>query len=159
MSWAGKIVAIGLIAGLAGCGAEGERIALVPVFGKITRNGKPLARAKVSFVPAPANKESTVGVDETGPEGDYRLKFKGQAGVAPGKYRVFVTPFVELPGGNLPGRVEGDPKMGQMAAGVGVPGRERSKLARGTKREASHFEFDADVSGKGGEYDFDCKAS
>lgn len=159
MRWAGKIGAIGLIAGLTGCGPEGERIALVPVAGKITRNGKPLAGAKVSFVPAPANKESTVGVDETGPEGDYRLKFKGQAGVAPGKYRVFVTPSVELPGGNLPGRIEGDPKMGQMASGIGVPGWERSKVARGKKREVSHFEFEADVSEKGGEYDFDCKAS
>ena len=83
MSWVGRIGVLGLIAGLAGCGSEGDTITLVPVSGKITRNGKPMARAMVSFVPAPTNKAGTHGSDETGPEGIYSLKFQSQTGVAP----------------------------------------------------------------------------
>ena len=93
-------IAILALAGLSGCGgSEEDSIALVRVTGLISKNGKPLADAAVVFTPAQGNTANTVGTDRTGPEGTYALKFKNRAGVAPGNYKVVVTPALELEAG------------------------------------------------------------
>src|SRR5437764_14727601 len=96
MRWV-RTVAILTMTGLAGCGRDEDNIKLVRVTGTVTKNGKPMAKANVSFVPQAGNKDSTPGIDETGPEGTYLVKFKGRSGVAPGKYKVMISPAFELP--------------------------------------------------------------
>lgn len=144
-----------VLLGAAGCGSEEDRYNLVRVRGTVTRNGKPLPNAKVSFLPADRNNPSTPGVDETGPEGNYMLKFKHRTGVAPGTYKVVVTPAVELPGAApIPEEFANDPIQAQMALGIGVPGAEPKR------KEVIKNEFDATVDEKGdGVFDFDVKAS
>jgi hypothetical protein len=141
-----RIAALAAMTVLAGCGTEEDRIPLIQVTGKIYRNGKPLPNARVSFMPDVGNKHSTPAVDETGPEGNYMLKFKGRMGVAAGKYKVVVTPAIEVPAGSkIPDEFKDDPVMGQMAVGVGVPGAEKKAGAAVAKKEGSKSEFDATI--------------
>ena len=149
-----RYVALLVLVGLIGCGSDEDSVPLVPVKGTITRNGKPLADAKVSFVPDSTNKFSTPGVDQTGPEGTYLIKWKTRSGLSPGKYKVIVTPGIALPAGmKTPEEFKDDPMMAQMAAGIGVPGA-KPKVA-----EVAPAEFPAEVDAKTGQYDFDVKAS
>jgi hypothetical protein len=153
MSWMRTVVPLALVAvGLAGCGSEEDRISLVPVKGTITKNGKPLAGATVSFLPDPGNKFNTPGLDSTGPEGTYMIRFKNRSGLSPGKYKVLVTPPVNMPGGKVPDAFKDDPVMAQMAVGVGVPGAEPKKQAE------EKAEFEAEVGEKPDVFDFDVKA-
>ncbi len=153
MRWIRSFAPLVLV-GLIGCGSEEDSVTLVPVKGTITRNSKPLANAKVSFIPDAANKVSTPGVDETGPEGNYLIKWKNRSGLAPGKYKVIVTPSATLPSGTkVPDEFKDDPMMAQMAAGIGVPGVEKKS------NEVIKAEFEADVDDKGGQFDFDVKAT
>lgn len=143
-----------VLVGLIGCGSEDDSVTLVPVKGTISRNGKPLAEAKVSFIPDTTNKVSTPGVDQTGPEGTYMIKFKNRSGLSPGKYKVVVTPAIALPSGmKVPDEFKDDPMMAQMAAGIGVPGA-KPKVA-----DVAPAEFTAEVDSKGGQFDYDVKAS
>ena len=148
------------LAALSGCGDEQDRVSLVRVTGTITRNGKPLANAKVSFMPDAGNKVSTPSVDETGPEGNYMLRFKGRTGVASGKYKVMITPAVEVPASaKIPEEFRDDPLMGSMAAGVGVPGAgNRGGGAAAKKKEVIKEEsVEIDEKDSSREFDFDVK--
>jgi hypothetical protein len=160
MRWIRTAVPLAL-AGLIGCGSDddGAGATLVPVSGTITRNNKPLADASVSFIPDAANKPSTPGTDSTGPDGNYKLRYKSRSGIAPGKYKVVVTPAIETPGaGKVPDAFKDDPYMAQMATGVGVPGaRKETAIAKDVAGAKS--EFEADVDAKGGVFDFDVKTS
>ncbi|MFO0908473.1 MAG: carboxypeptidase regulatory-like domain-containing protein [Isosphaeraceae bacterium] len=135
-----------------GCGGDEDKVTLVPVSGKITRNGKPLAGAKVTFVPDATNKESTPGVDETGPEGNYKLKYKTRYGVAVGKYTVVVDEPIALDASKVPDAFKDDPYMAQLSQTGG--GTTTKKKAAGEK-----WEFEANVESGGGEFEFDVKAS
>jgi hypothetical protein len=149
------------LAALAGCGgSEEESYTLVKVSGTITRNSKPLAGAKVSFLPDGGNPISTPGSDQTGPEGNYLVAFKGRSGVAAGKYKVIITPALELPGGaKIPPEYENQPGMYRLMLQtqnkVDKPARAESKQV------AAKSEFEAvvepDISSK--TLDFDVKSS
>jgi len=149
--------------GLVGCGgSEEDWIKLVRVSGTVTKNGKPMADADVSFVPEIGNKDSTPGVDRTGPEGGYLLMFKGRTGVAPGKYRVTITPAVELPTDpNIPPEFKNDPMMFQFAQEARLPVKKAgSKGSKGSKEDVFKNEFGAEVpEGSSVTLDFDVKAS
>ena len=150
----GRVLAALALAGFAGCGSEEDHYKLVRVSGTVTRNGKPLPDANVSFVPAESNRPSTPGVDETGPDGNYLLKFKSRTGIAPGTYKVIITPKVDLPGGTaVPDAFKDDPVQAQMALGIGVPGAEPKK------KEVIKNEFEAVVApDQKDPFDFDVKA-
>jgi len=141
---------------LCGCGGSDEdNIKLVPVSGTITLNGKPMAGAKVTFNPSAENKDSTVGVDETGPEGNYKLKFKSRSGIAPGKYTVIVEPALVVDMAKVPEAFKDDPYMARIGAeaAAGVTAKKKSTPA-GEKSE-----FPAEVDDRGGSFDFDVKTS
>lgn len=143
------------VPGLAGCGSEEDRIPLLPVSGTITENNKPMANATITFIPAPENEYSTPGVDATGPEGNYKIRFKNRSGLAAGKYRVVVEPGVELPGGgDVPEEFQDDPYMAQMSTGV-IPGQKK----QGAEAKAVKNEFEAEVSEENDIFDFDVKTA
>jgi hypothetical protein len=157
MRW-GQTVAIVAAVGLFGCGGDEEAsYKLVRVSGIITKNGKPLSDAKVTFVPAQANKPSTSGVDVTGPEGNYLLNFKGRTGVAPGKYTVLIEPAEDTSGLKVREEFSKDPmqmKVAQQAKTIG-------KTEKDTrKKEVFKGEFEAEVPDAATfTRDFDVKAS
>ncbi len=153
--------AVVALAAMCGWGCSGEEEAnwkLVKVTGTVTKNGKPLADAVISFVPAGGNKQSTPGADQTGPEGNYMLTFKGRTGVAPGKYKVIVTQPLELPPGSVSSEpaLADQPAMRQMALAASNPGKKKSAEA---KKELAKSEFDREVEDTAGSVtlDFDVK--
>jgi hypothetical protein len=146
MKWI-QVVASLTLASLAGCGSEADKFTLVPVSGTVTMNGKPLAEATVSFIPDQGNKESTAGADTTGPEGTYKAGFQHRSGLAPGKYKVIITP--PLPASaKVNEAFAKDPYMAKLSLGG------QEKKVAGAKNE-----FDIDVTEKGGTFDFDVKSS
>jgi hypothetical protein len=152
--------AILTLAALVGCGGTDEdRFTLVKVSGTVTKNGKPLADAKVSFIPEAGNKDSTPGVDQTGPQGNYLLTFKGRTGIAPGKYKVLIVPSLELPGGSkVPEAFEKQPGMFQMA--LDAQKKTSKPAAPEAKKEVIKSEFPAEVeAGVSQTLDFDVKSS
>jgi hypothetical protein len=155
MRWVRAVAGLAL-AGLVGCGSDEDNIHLVRVTGTITQNGKPLANAGVSFVPQTGNKDSTPGVDETGPEGNYMLRFKSRTGVAPGKYKVVITPPDEVAESKVPEKFKNDPMMFKFMKEAQVSGRKSS----GEKKAVAKSEFEAEVPDKPSEqFDFDIKTS
>lgn len=150
-----RIRAIALLPlfGLIGCGSEEDQIALIPVTGTITANGKPLAGATITFVPDASNPVSTPGADATGPEGSYKVMFRNRSGVAPGKYKVFVMP-VDPSSQPVHEAFANDPVMANFANGGG-------RSASGKREVAGEkSEFDAEVAAKGDNtLDFDVKSS
>ncbi|MDR3633259.1 MAG: carboxypeptidase-like regulatory domain-containing protein [Isosphaeraceae bacterium] len=144
---------------LAGCG-EGDETAsytLVPVSGTVRLDGKPLEGAQVSFTPDPGNKPSTPGSDLTGPDGNYKVMFRGRSGVAPGKYKVAInktnSPTTSK---NLPEVLKDDPTMFQIVLEAKAGARTVTKTgAPVTKIDDT---FDQEVDAKGGVIDFDIKA-
>ncbi len=152
-SWIRAATPLLLIA-LAGCGSEEDSITLYPVKGTVTLNGKPMAGATITFVPDASNVASTPGVDSTGPEGTYSIRFKSRTGLSPGKYKVMVEPALTVPGGaDVPEEFKDDPYMAQLSLGRD-PGADR-KEAAGEKSE-----FDAEVTANptSNVFDFDVKA-
>lgn len=139
--------------GLIGCGSEEDRFKLVPVTGTVTLNGKPLAGATVSFAPVSGNVSNTPGVDSTGPAGNYKLMFKGRSGVAPGKYKVSITPPDPQSSSGVPDAFRDDPMMMQFA-NEAKPQVATKKVEAGAKSE-----FEREVSDKGDVLDFDVKSS
>ncbi len=142
-----QAVAILALAPLVGCsGTEEDRYQLVKVTGTITKNGKPLADADVSFVPGSGNQVSTPGVDRSGPQGTYMLSFKGRTGVAPGKYKVLITPPVEVPAGAaIPDAFKNDPVMFRTSLKARSAGQNK---ATEVKKEIVRSEFNAEVDEK-----------
>ena len=83
-----------------GCGEPKETVPeLVAVTGKITYQGRPLADASVTFVPADYEEEATERnrvvrpAGRTDAEGGYELAWGEHTGAPPGKYNVMVTAF------------------------------------------------------------------
>ena len=77
-----------------GCGSKG----IVPVSGKVTLDGAPLANATIVFSPIAAPGSIDAGLSSTGKtndKGEYTLKASdGSNGAAVGKHRVSVTVLV-----------------------------------------------------------------
>ena len=89
---AGVCLAVCLL--LAGCGGSSGGQKLVPVKGKVTYKGQPVAKGRVTFMPlTPGNSSSGPIVD-----GVYKLStYKTDDGAPPGKYKVAVTSWVKEP--------------------------------------------------------------
>lgn len=138
-----SLPAVTLCLGFAlGCGGEEKKIAplnpdTVPFSGFVKRDGKPLSKAVVTFLPTANKGVNASGI--TGDDGKYELKVqvdqKDKAGAPPGDYKVvvsrFVTPSgeaydptkpVEVPGmESLPPRFS-DPNMTTLKATVPAGG-------------------------------------
>jgi hypothetical protein len=136
-------VAILGLAGLAGCGGtEEDSYKLVKVTGSVTKNGKPLPGATLSFVPSGGNKNSTPAADITGPQGTYSLMFKGRTGIAPGKYNVMIAEAVQVPASaKMPPEFKDTPGIFYRETQVG----KKAKGALQTKKEGAKSEFPAEV--------------
>lgn len=78
-----RIFAGCLALALVGCGGGP-----VPVEGKVTMNGKPLAGATVVFIPVSGGPEAGAQTDT---DGDFHLTGTKAEGIAPGEYRVTVS--------------------------------------------------------------------
>ncbi len=148
---------------LSGCG---DSIGLVPVSGIVTINGEPFPGASISFTPSASNDPATSGIDATGPEGNYRIMYRGKTGLAPGKYSVLVskeyspsaaTEAFEMvdADGNV---IDDDPYMaevGSMTAGDPLGG-QSGGAGQITKVSET---FEAEVEPGGSNLDFDVKAT
>jgi hypothetical protein len=159
MNWIRTIAPLAL-AGLVGCG-YGGRVKLVPVKGTVTLDGKPLAQASVSFLPNPQNANQTAGGDVTGPKGNFTAIYQGRLGLAPGKYKVLVSPGLGLPPGfKAPPGMEDDPAEARKALGLDSVHPRFKPRAAGVKgfEVIPPTDFDAEVSDGGGSYAFDVKS-
>lgn len=133
-----------------GCGGGPK---LVPVSGTITLNGKALEDADVSFIPFPENADpKTPGSDRTGPEGNYKAKYNGRFGLAPGKYKVLVSKTATAASNlNLPKEIMIDREQQELA---GVRKQELPKKYT----EVSETTEICDVPEEGTVFDMDIKA-
>lgn len=135
----------------AGCGEPGPR--LVPVYGTVILNDKPLAGAEIAFVPDPSNKDVTPGGDKSGPDGKYQATFNGRTGIAPGKYKVLISKKADLPEGvKLPEEMKIDRVQQEM---MGL----RKETLPAKYADATNSEFVIDVGDAGGPFNFDLKVS
>ncbi|MDG3005341.1 carboxypeptidase regulatory-like domain-containing protein [Paludisphaera mucosa] len=154
-----RLAPIAILMLTAGCGHPDDAVALVPVKGTITRNGEPLANASVSFMPDPGNPDQTPGGDASGPAGTYLARYKSRSGLAPGKYKVIVTPGLDAAGvlvdSNVQEAFKDDPIMlGEMQRSAASS----SKAGRKAKKAAEFkAEFEAEVASDGATLDFDVK--
>jgi len=149
-----RFAPIAALALLAGCGDADDSIALVPVKGKVTRNDEPVANASLVFTPDPSNADQTPGGDTSGPAGTYLARFKSRSGLAPGKYKVTITPGADIPDVEVDSTVEeafkDDPIMlAEMKKSMGAG---RSKKA---KKPTYKAEFDVEISAGGEPQNFD----
>jgi len=119
----------------------------VPVSGVIRSEGRPLAKAVVTFLPA----RGGTGVGETGEDGRYELASYGTPGLIPGEYKVAVSYLVSA---------EGEPQgMEARSSFTKPPG-----MATATERlspevsDLGRTKLKATVGPKGGEFVFDVKA-
>lgn len=71
-----------------------EALPRVPVTGVVTRGGKPLGQAVVTFLPA----TGPPGVAETDADGRYALSCLNRPGIPPGEYKVAVSYLVSADG-------------------------------------------------------------
>lgn len=148
------------LAGLVGCGCGGG-VKLARVKGTVTHDGKPLAKATVSFFPNPENKVQTAGGDVTGPEGNFAATYRGRLGLAPGRYKVLVAPGRELPPGfKAPQGMENDPVEARKALGLDSvhPGFKPRKAGVKGFEVVPPADFDAEVTDQGAELTFDLKS-
>lgn len=119
----------------------------VPVIGVVRSEGRPLARAVVTFLPA----RGGTGVGETDEDGKYELASYGTPGLIPGEYKVAVSYLVSA---------EGEPQGMEARSSFGKP----PGMATATERLAPEVsdlgrtKLKASVSSGGGEFDFDVKA-
>ncbi len=121
-----KIVFALLIAVASGCGDPGPR--LVPVSGKVTLDGVPLAHKTIQFIPETGTPGSGAGATSSA-DGAYELiATRGGAlvdhkGACPGTYKVVVVepmfPVIENP--------KPAPENGEPAPAVGLPAPSQQK--------------------------------
>jgi hypothetical protein len=90
------VAAIVLLA--VGCNPGSVR-GTVPVSGKVTYNGQPVADATVTFI---GEGDARIAVSVTDASGEYRLKTLDSAGAIPGKYTVLVTKTETTGGSGAP---------------------------------------------------------
>lgn len=83
---------------LSGCGGStsADLPDLVPVEGRVTMNGEPLAGATVTFKPQVSGVNSSVGV--TDDDGRYKLRYSRDAGAVVGTHKVTVSLMTHLDG-------------------------------------------------------------
>lgn len=141
---------------LAGCSGEYEdSVSLVSVKGTITRNSEPLANAQIAFVPDPANADQTAGGDVTGPAGTFLAKFRSRSGLAPGKYKVVISPGPEGAEGAADAAAEAafanDPLM------LAEMRRSAASGSRKAKKVEYKEELDVEVPAAGLVFDHDLK--
>jgi len=75
---------------------------LVPVSGVVKFKNKPLANARITFVPAEPGSRASAGHTTTDANGNYEFKAMGRfAGALPGQYKVAASKKVP-PGGKAP---------------------------------------------------------
>lgn len=87
----GTALALLALVGLAGCtGGGGGSAKLVPVKGKVTYKGSPVAGATVTFIPSGTGQPAT---GQTDASGNYTLTSGTQPGAAAGQYKVTVTKY------------------------------------------------------------------
>jgi hypothetical protein len=93
------LIGVGLVA-LVGCGDGGAKV--IPVSGRVTLNGKPLANANVLFSPIGKPGEVNAGDGSTGKtnaDGEYTLTTShGLAGAQVGTHRVRISVQVQQAG-------------------------------------------------------------
>jgi len=124
-----KLVIPAMLALLAGCAAKGPK--LVPVSGKLTFDGAPLAHKTIQFIPEPGTPGSGAGATSTA-TGDYSLiATKGGSlvdcmGACPGRYKVVVVEPMFPVDADLKVPVEGE----QPAPAIGLPGTPSRKRER-----------------------------
>ncbi|MGE5195122.1 MAG: carboxypeptidase-like regulatory domain-containing protein [Deltaproteobacteria bacterium] len=114
-----------------GCGGQAEVPELVPVTGKVTFGGQPLADALVVFMPAdPSEEEGMTDIvrptARTDADGSYELAWNDNTGAPPGKYNIIIMAFKprgetddteERPASLIPEKY-GDPKASGLAREV-----------------------------------------
>jgi len=84
-----RISAVLLLAlGVVGCGGGNTGPALYPVVGTVTYQGKPLAGARITFIP---EKEVAIAIASTDSSGKFTMKSGTDAGVASGPCKVTVA--------------------------------------------------------------------
>jgi hypothetical protein len=74
---------------LVGCGDSSNK--LLPVSGKVTVDGQPLATGSVSFRPEKGSASAKEPGGEIDEDGTYSLFTDGKEGAPPGRYRVLVV--------------------------------------------------------------------
>ncbi|MDA1012905.1 MAG: hypothetical protein O3A00_00460 [Planctomycetota bacterium] len=90
----GLLLALIAGSGLVGCSDE-SAVELVPVSGKITFNGQPLAKANVTFVPESKAEFAPTSSGTTDAAGVYKLEAPLGSGAMPGKHRVKISKYSE----------------------------------------------------------------
>lgn len=86
-----------------GCGPGGNAPATVPVTGKITLEGEPVAAAIVSLTPTAGSADAVPAQATTNDSGEFEVQSvfnqgrDTQAGMTPGEYLLTVTKLEELP--------------------------------------------------------------
>ena len=89
-----SILAAMLAVGFAGCSDKGPRT--VPVEGRVTYNGKPVADGFITFMPndGPGSSDLQPASGELDSDGNYRLHiFRQKDGVMPGEYSVGIAAY------------------------------------------------------------------
>jgi len=87
------LAALGLVIGCGG-GASGPAAKLVPVSGKVTYKGQPLAKGRVSLMPVKPGNTSTGDIVD----GAFKLStYQKDDGAPPGSYKVAVTAWEKEP--------------------------------------------------------------
>lgn len=99
--FAGGMVVVALALAMAGCGGGPKRPKLYPASGTVTLDGKPLADATVSFVPASGPPSD----GKTDASGKFTIMTSGQPGAPFGANKVTVSKFtgtatMPTPGGS-----------------------------------------------------------
>jgi hypothetical protein len=100
-----RYLAVGLLPLALGCGKPYE---LAPVSGRVTLNGKPLAKAWVHFAPAASKGNDSPGPTahgETDADGRFKLIVDpDHPGAVVGRHRVFISTLelARRPGGDVP---------------------------------------------------------
>lgn len=81
-----------MLLGVAGCGDSDKSTGpLIPAYGKVTLDGKPLPEADVEFIPT-SDSQGLGGFARTNDEGLYTASTRrGEAGLPAGKYKVVIS--------------------------------------------------------------------
>jgi hypothetical protein len=122
---------------------------LVPVSGKVTINGKPVATVVITFLPPDG---PALGTAETDEEGKYELSSAGGKGVLPGDYKVAISYLV-----SADGEPQGRAARSSQVQGPGMLSA-KEKLPP-EYADLGRSKLSATVSAQGGEFNFDVPAS
>jgi hypothetical protein len=142
---------------LAGCGDPEDSYPLVPVRGKVTRDGGFVSGTSVSFLPDPGNSYQTPGGATTDSSGIFVVRFRNRDGLALGRYKVLVVPDDDTPEVEVDASLEeafkDDPIMLREMKRAAGQGRKKRKGPAPSRRA----EFDVEVVSGGLERDFELK--